>query len=537
MRWMDLITEMCNCTYTIYYQNDADAGYASISWLPPKGCEKSGDALYFCTSQQLEEDDSRIPISAIILGEPSIRKTGFEKIKNAAIFHEKKEFDNAYNILMNAFSKSRKLDALLQDITFTLNDGRGLSAAVELISDHFKMPVNIVDRSFSILAVSNKYVPNAPSLQKDISENAINLNAAKQIRSMINRMRSNRQSGSAPQPLVSQIVNVQLAASDEYTDTLVISPAASEKYRNYVTPIFQGNVTIGYFSVIAEDDLALSSVEISYLSKIAVPLSMEMQKADFYKANKASYYTQILSRVFSGEPFSEKDITQRLQLFGFNLKPLLYVILVQVDNPRISSNELNNIAKSIVRYLGNGIYVIMNGELVILHSRNHADTVNETLLDDWNNDFGKYGITAGISSVFVGISDAENYRKQADAAIRTGKNAGIDKSLYDYDSLRPKHISSVLSKTAPFPIFCHPEVLRLVRYDEIHGTDYSKLLRKYVNNPKNPAKIAEELHIHRNTFYQRLNKIQSLIDVDLDSGVFLTEASLTFLLLEEHHNI
>ena len=62
----------------------------------------------------------------------------------------------------------------------------------------------------------------------------------------------------------------------------------------------------------------------------------------------------------------------------------------------------------------------------------------------------------------------------------------------------------------------HPGLTRLKRYDERHGTDFYNTLYQYLLAERNVVATAKALFIHRNSMIYRLQRIQQLLDVDLD---------------------
>jgi len=62
----------------------------------------------------------------------------------------------------------------------------------------------------------------------------------------------------------------------------------------------------------------------------------------------------------------------------------------------------------------------------------------------------------------------------------------------------------------------HPGLSRLRRYDEHHGTDFYNTLYQYLRCERNVVATARALFIHRNSMIYRLQRIQQLLELDLD---------------------
>ena len=62
---------------------------------------------------------------------------------------------------------------------------------------------------------------------------------------------------------------------------------------------------------------------------------------------------------------------------------------------------------------------------------------------------------------------------------------------------------------------CYPGVVQLYIYDRKNKTELLDTLRVYLESGSNAAEAAKKLFIHRNTLYQRMKKIEEIIQVDL----------------------
>ena len=55
-------------------------------------------------------------------------------------------------------------------------------------------------------------------------------------------------------------------------------------------------------------------------------------------------------------------------------------------------------------------------------------------------------------------------------------------------------------------------------YDMENATEFLPTLKSYIFNLKNTKETASELYIHRNTLLYRINKIEELFGITLDSA-------------------
>ncbi|MPN35095.1 hypothetical protein SDC9_182590 [bioreactor metagenome] len=76
-------------------------------------------------------------------------------------------------------------------------------------------------------------------------------------------------------------------------------------------------------------------------------------------------------------------------------------------------------------------------------------------------------------------------------------------------------------------IFENLKINKIKKYDQENSADYMNTLRAYLLCNRDYNKMAEKLHIHRNTVFYRMNRIAELFDLDLSdcrviAGLYLS---------------
>ena len=62
----------------------------------------------------------------------------------------------------------------------------------------------------------------------------------------------------------------------------------------------------------------------------------------------------------------------------------------------------------------------------------------------------------------------------------------------------------------------HPAIIHLTRYDKKHNNNLRDVLYYYLRNSRNLVKTAADTYMHRNTVINKINRIEELIDLDLE---------------------
>jgi PucR family transcriptional regulator, proline-responsive transcriptional activator len=129
----------------------------------------------------------------------------------------------------------------------------------------------------------------------------------------------------------------------------------------------------------------------------------------------------------------------------------------------------------------------------------------------------------------------DKFYKQSLKATELGRHINGESSLYQYHNYLFEHMLSTCSNQQELYQFCHPSIFLLSEYDRKHNTNYLKFLYEYLENINNPSGVISALNIHRNTLKYRIDKIKSIMNVDLKDSkqLLLLYLSLQILRYKE----
>lgn len=126
-------------------------------------------------------------------------------------------------------------------------------------------------------------------------------------------------------------------------------------------------------------------------------------------------------------------------------------------------------------------------------------------------------LKAGISFKYWIFEATPIYYKQACSAYEMGEIYNASNWCYMFEDVALRYFMHYGSSVIPPRHLCHPALVELHRYDVANGTDLRRTLETYVGNNCNAVTASNLLFIHRNTFYQRLARIQELLNLNLDN--------------------
>lgn len=398
-------------------------------------------------------------------------------------------------------SSQKLMEALFSDL--------GLQGIVNVAFEITGHPIYVVDSSYKYLAISHNEAPyklSSPILEEEKKLGFI-------VDAGIHLIKSKRLDET-----------VRKATRPFYFDNPVLGGGS------LIDIIRIHNVEVGHVMMF-EADKPFSRFDTAILSRLANIISLELQKRSFYKNNKGVMYSYFLADLLDNGVVNYKNANERLQILGFTLRELLYVVVVDSVHNRIDNEPHLEITANQLHWLLVGsMYVIYQGKIVMLISRSNAG-----ITDNEYSDVDKYlatnSLVAGISRSFSDMKDIRKYYRQALKAAELGYKQYHKPEFYHYKDLSFSHMLSICAAEENLLTFCNPKLLRLLEYDKAHNTELTQTLYQYLINSQNSVKTAANLHIHKNTLLYRIEKIKKITDSPMDDGEELMQLHMSFHIL------
>jgi len=151
-------------------------------------------------------------------------------------------------------------------------------------------------------------------------------------------------------------------------------------------------------------------------------------------------------------------------------------------------------------------------------------------LKTWLGDLGRqmrteHGIrlSIGIGNQCQNISDYRRGFAEASEALQMGQNLNRDGGVTHFNDLGVYRYLYKIARMDDLRDMYQDQVARIATYDRRKGTDLLDTLETYLESAGNLTKTSNRLFVHRNTLIQRLERLQTLCDIDLqDRSNWLT---------------
>ena len=142
-----------------------------------------------------------------------------------------------------------------------------------------------------------------------------------------------------------------------------------------------------------------------------------------------------------------------------------------------------------------------------------------------------------ISHRFENPSDARVYYQQTIRLLAVSGSLKSENYILRYEDYMVESLIDPKMKKIQREAAVHPDIKYLIAYDQDNRTEYFHTLSVYIYCGRNALKSAEMLHIHKSTFFYRMNKITELLGGSMEQRVFQYEISLRLLKLSGEESI
>ena len=299
------------------------------------------------------------------------------------------------------------------------------------------------------------------------------------------------------------------------------------------------NVTIAYICVLQskrnflEEDLELTNS----LSKV---LSMQLPKENLFLSNTGLDEEYYLMDLLINKVDNIEYIKERLKYSNFVLNENLLILSIpfkQKYNDYRHNFGLKQLIKRLKNILGNCMSTYYKDMIVFLISNEHTQVISDSVKENVLEFLKLNNLKCGISIVFEDLLDIQEFFYQSMYALdlSVSSEVGIimcfDDCIDSYLFYISESKDNDLHKISLITLV-HPWINKLIKFDKENKTEFLKTLKTYIENNRNANTTSIKLNIHRSTFFYRINKIQTILGISLDSSNNLFNLELSFKILK-----
>ncbi len=188
----------------------------------------------------------------------------------------------------------------------------------------------------------------------------------------------------------------------------------------------------------------------------------------------------------------------------------LYRRVMNVVGQRLRSKHLDALVGEYGRML---IGLLRTGENAPLHQ---IATGLDELVRQVRTEQQVY-LSVGVGNPCYTIHDYQRGYAEASEALEIGLFLNQEGGTMQFNALGVYRYIYKFARTDTLHDEYQQQILSIAEYDQRKGTHLLETLEAYLESGGNTAKVYNQLRIHRNTMLQRMERLQALCTVDLES--------------------
>lgn len=502
----ELLEHMKDCPLTLYGKKDLSADVYTIHFYMPDSSSLESNVLYFCPVENLPPADYPNTLQIFCYGTNFPKDDYVNTHLNILHYDSDEPVEPLFNRVQTDINCMQKANAGLHLFANAFFSDQGLQYLVDVAYEVFGNPVFVINSSYKYLAVSSAFTPNSTVMEEE------------------------NHTGYIQEAGIRVIREANLDEKVRSSDSPYYFNNALHDTGMLIAPIKIHNIEVGKV-MLYESLKPFSDIDSMLLSRLARFVSMELQKDSFFSLNRDVMFSYFLADLLDNPDLNYPSVRDRLHTMGFDLKEDLYVMTIASTSYRDTNAKLEVIVRELNNILVGSLYAIYENTLVLLFSRTRETGLSAYELNALNTYLRSNNLCAGMSNFFTDLKTARRFYLQAKKAADIGRRLGEPGPIHYYSDAYFYHIIEICEKEEDLRFFIHPAMMKLLYHDQDRHSELLETMHCFLQTPGNPAKIAQNLHIHKNTLLYRMNKIKALTGCSLEDGDEIMSLGLSYKLM------
>src|SRR5579864_1655363 len=334
-----------------------------------------------------------------------------------------------------------------------------------------------------------------------------------------------------------------------------LNPLKESQYKTLLSaPLIDGTEHLGLINCYSIKTRRYASEDQTLLSTIANQIAMAIKNSHLVDMlAQKNLIKGFFDDLMYGTYDSEDSLRQRANFIGCDLTKSHTVAMIEIAHldesdddedgrPRASSTSTRPLAETLLQteedrlmihkrisaqirrriqdnYPGSVLYERENLlTCIICLSKDPAAARLKTWLRDLARQMRaehSVRLSIGIGNQCQNIGDYRRGFAEANEALQMGQSLNRDGGVTHFNDLGVYRYLYKIARMDDLRDMYQDQVARIANYDRRKGTDLLDTLETYLECAGNLTKTSNRLFVHRNTLIQRLERLQSLCDIDL----------------------
>jgi len=240
----------------------------------------------------------------------------------------------------------------------------------------------------------------------------------------------------------------------------------------------------------------------------------------------------ILKSMLLAVPGQKECIYEELLELGWKKKEKYYVLAVDFSRGKVRSEAED--MRVLSGSLGARVFVHENYYICLFGGtlQEEYDSTHLLGIEKWLEEQNYY---AGLSYGLYDITEISFGYQQALLTISKSLPMLSNVHYYTFSEGIVTYLVTNCGSAGKldFKHLCHPVIWRIYEYDQEYHTDYIDFLNTYIFSERSVKKTAEVLYMHRNTVYQKINKLKVIFNLDVDDHYIYIKIYVSLVALDQ----
>lgn len=270
---------------------------------------------------------------------------------------------------------------------------------------------------------------------------------------------------------------------------------------------YAGNLTL-HFDLQEQHDS-----DIALLQYFARAIEQSFDGYSAIRSSRTNVFKSTLHDLLNGFPI---DIARKNHLEEDKLKGEYVCIVIKLGYHTHSKVPLNYICNVLEKGFHGSVAFEFESSIILYINLHKLRCAMPTMVEELHKILRAMNLHAGASDVFTDLINARTYYRQACVAFDIGSTADPDLIYYPFQDYILSYMT--LHSLGEFSLntLMTEGLRKLQMHDRTSHASFVDTLRAFFNNGMNATKTAEELFLHRSTFFERLKRIEKILQTDLD---------------------
>jgi hypothetical protein len=464
--------------------------------------------LYLTSTDLMPVPKTENPFTLFCYGKPIDFSNYQNSAFNITYFGEDVLPDELFNTSLENLTELQQITSGMHILLNALFSGNGLQYLVDTASHLFENPIYVVDLQNKYLAISSDIVPDNEFFSVESASGYISKAGIQSIR--VNKLDEKIRQNRTTYYYVNELVDKGML----------------------INAVHIQGIEVGHVMMM-ESEHPFREFDSDFFYRFCELISIELQKDPAYANNKGVMYSYFLSDLLKNPEENIVQVSDRLTSLGYDLKKYLYILAIPSTSYHLSNTRLDVITNHLRTILTGSIYAVYEDSIVFLISKKRYSGLSEYELNRLTDFLTANHLKAGFSNFFEFIKDAPRFYKQALMAVSLGTKLNDASPLCYYSDYYMYEMLELYEKSdTEIRFLIHPGLMQLYYYDHKKKSTLLHTLKQYLKFPGQPAKVAANLHIHKNTLLYRMRKIKEIAGCQFECGEDYMNFNFSFNIME-----